>query len=335
MRMWNRKAITLLSVAAILLAFCACDRREPAVPYGSTIPLYEGTPIRTENVPARSAGLYLTPKPKEERNEVSVPKTTPEPRTTQSRSSYMIHVLDVGQADSIIITSADGRHAMLIDAGNSPDGGYIVRKLREYGIKSLEYVICTHPHEDHIGGMSTVLQNYRPDLLIFPMVEYDTAAYDRLLDAIDSLQIKIEEPKVGAVYTLGDSSFKIVAPKNKKYDDINDYSVGIRWNYGENSMLACGDATEISESDMLLTGDLNADIYKTNHHGSFGSNSIMYLAAVSPEYAVITCESGEALPHPRIEKRLSRSGAAVYRTDVNGEVTFVCSQSEIEVSTAR
>lgn len=172
-----------------------------------------------------------------QRSTFAVPKTL--------KVSY----IDVGQADSILIQSNGAN--MLIDAGNREDKNTVINYLKKQGVKKLDVVIGTHPHEDHIGGMSAVLNTFKADKIIMPKVTNNTETFKELITVIKSKGLKITNPKPGAIFKVGNATCTILAPNSSKYDDLNNYSVVIRMTYGNNSFLFEGDAEVQSEKEML------------------------------------------------------------------------------------
>ena len=212
-----------------------------------------------------------------------------------------VHFLNVGQADSTLITCGD--HAMLIDAGNDDDDVPVLNYIQnKQGISHLDYVICTHPHEDHIGAMDAVINSVDVGEVLMPDVTTTTQTFDDLLTSIDGKGLSITVPEVGQSYTLGDASFTILAPVSDYGDDLNNWSIGLKLTYGDSDFIFTGDAEANAESDILSTGiDLDAEVFQAGHHGSSTSNSDALLSAISPDYAVISCGEGNSYGHPNAE----------------------------------
>ncbi len=255
---------------------------------------------------------------------------TPAPAET---SFLKVHFIDVDQGDAILIDT--NGHYMLIDAGQNDKGATVVKYLNKLGIKKLDYVIATHPHNDHIGGIDTVIDAFPINNLIMPAVTIDSETYQDVLNAIEAKKVKTTKAKVGNKYNLGDASFIIISPNGTGYDSLNDYSVGIKLTYGANSFLLAGDIQETSEKEMLENGiDLSADVLKLSHHGSSTSNKNSFLDKVDPEYAVISVGTGNKYEHPHSETMQAMKDRAVnvYRTDEQGTIIFTSDGSAITVN---
>lgn len=240
--------------------------------------------------------------------------TTVEPQTME------VHFLDVGQGDSILIT-CDG-HAMLIDAGDDTKGTAIQNYLTKQNIKSLDYLILTHPDADHIGGAPVIITKFNISKVFVSNFEKDTNSYRKLIQALDDKRLKASTPSVNLKYSLGTAEFTIIAPNNT-YDTPNDSSIVLLLKNGENTFLFTGDAEAEAENDILSTGiDISADVYKVGHHGSKSSTSRKFFRAVDPTYAVISCGEGNSygLPHAETLNTLRIYGVAVYRTDEAGTI---------------
>lgn len=236
-----------------------------------------------------------------------------------------IHYINVAQGDAALI-QCNGKN-MLIDAGKNDKADLVNNYLKEQGIEKLDYIIGTHPHEDHIGGMDIVVDNYEIGKVIMPKVTATTRTYKDVINSINNKNLKITEPKVGTTYELGQATFEILAPNSSSYKDTNNYSVSIKLTFGDNRFIFTGDAEDASEEEMLLNGlELKADVLKVGHHGSYSSTTDEFLAAVNPEYAVISV--GEVNdyghPHDEIMTKLKDNNIEVYRTDENGTVIAIC-----------
>jgi competence protein ComEC len=238
-------------------------------------------------------------------------------------SLLSVNFIDVGQADSILVHTPSG-YNMLVDAGNNDDGDTVTSFLSSQGIKRLDVLIGTHPHEDHIGGMDTVIRQYQIGRIYMPKVTSTTKTFEDVLQAIKNKGLNVNSPVPGSTIPL-DSAIKvqILAPNSSKYEDLNNYSIVIRISYDKTSFLLTGDAENESEKEMLEKGyDLKADVLKVGHHGSSNSTSASFLKAVAPKYAVICVGKDNVYGHPKQEilDRLNQAGAKVFRTDLNGTV---------------
>jgi len=257
-----------------------------------------------------------------------------------TESELRVHFIDVGQADSILVQLPDGQN-MLVDAGNNDDGQTIVDYIKKQGVKRLDYVVATHPHEDHIGGMDTVIQSFPVGKVYAPKVTNNTKTFEDFLLAVKARGLKIT-PAKGPMAVLNNQNglaISFVAPIGDSYDDLNDWSVVTKIQYGKTSFLLTGDAEFQSESEMLLQSptQLKADVLKVGHHGSRYSTTSAFLKAVSPMYAVISVGSDNDYGHPHQEtlKALDGAKVKVYRTDLNGTVIAASNGQTIMFSTLK
>ena len=233
-----------------------------------------------------------------------------------------VHFIDVGQGDSLLAES-DG-HFLLVDAGENDQGDTVIAYLREAGVTSLDYVIGTHPHSDHIGGLDDVIRAFDVKAVILPPVAHTTKTFEDVLDAVQEKNLTLTQPKPGDSYALGDAAFTILAPQADYGDDLNNWSVGIRLACAEGALVACGDAEAQAEEGIAASGlPPSADVLKVGHHGSSTSTSNAFLQAVSPAWAVISCGEGNSYGHPHEEtlKKLEDAGVSVLRTDLLGDIT--------------
>lgn len=241
-----------------------------------------------------------------------------------SADNLTIHFLDVGQADSAIII-CDG-NTLMIDGGNSADSSLIFSYLRNtLKIDHIEYMIATHPHEDHIGGLAGALNACTVGTLYSPVTEYDSRPFQSLKKYADKQGVPISIPSVGDSFSLGGATVQFVSPA-KDYSDINDLSLVARITYGNTSFLFTGDAQTDAEHDMVdALFDLESTLLKVGHHGSDTSSTYVFLRDIMPKYAVISVGSENTYGHPTeaVLSRLSDAGATIFRTDLHG--TIICS----------
>ena len=238
--------ISLLLIAVLMLTVTACDN----VGYidhkkQTKIETQEPSNKSTDNGSNKSESeIGIEESQENNQEEATDPAGTPE-----AEGELKVHFLDVGQGDSILITT--GNNAMLIDAGDRGYGSSVVSYLKKQGVKKLNYLILTHPHADHIGGAVEVINAFEIEKIIMPKVEHTTRTFENLLETIKSKGIKITTPVPGDGYELGSARFKILAPNSSGYKSLNDYSVVIRLTFGNTAFLFTGDAESMSESQIL------------------------------------------------------------------------------------
>lgn len=249
---------------------------------------------------------------------------------SEADQGLRVHFINVGQGDSTLIEK--NGHFMLIDAGERSQGKTVVSYLEKQGVKTLDYVIGTHPHSDHIGGMETVIRNFDVEKIFLPEKEHTTKVYEGLLDAIGDKGLKITLPNPGDTYALGDASFQIISPGKDYGGNLNNWSIGLRLVYGENSFVLCGDAEKDAEKDMAESGfPLKADVLKLSHHGSNTSSYEGFMDQVDPDYGVISCGKNNDYGHPHKEilDMLNKRSIKVLRTDELGTIVAVSDGSKI------
>ena len=244
-----------------------------------------------------------------------------------------VSFIDVGQGDSEFIELPNGE-TMLIDAGTNETGKNVVDYIKSLGYTSIDYVVGTHPHEDHIGGLDDVIKTFDIGSIYMPKVTADTKTFEDVLDAAESKNLMINTAKSGvSIMDTEDLSVKFLAPTLDSYENTNDYSAVVKVVYGDTSYLFTGDAEEFSEN--LITDDVNADVLKVGHHGSSTSTSTEFLKKVSPSSAVISCGKDNSYGHPHSEtlQKLADMGTAVYRTDELGTIVSVSDGKTITFDT--
>ena len=245
-----------------------------------------------------------------------------------------VRFLDVGQGNAVLAEC--GGHYMLIDGGDSTKSSYVVSYLKNLGISELDYVVVSHYDDDHLNGLVGVLNKFQCRLVLSPDYQADTKIYQSYLSVMKRKGFLEIHPSVGQTYELGNAEFTIVCPKNYQYEEENDNSIGIRLRYGSNSFLICGDASAESEADMTASGlTLKSDVYMASHHGSSSSGTDQFLKAVDPSAVVISAGFGNPYGHPAKSamKRIKKTKASLYRTDLQGELIAVSNGKEITWNT--
>ncbi len=258
------------------------------------------------------------------------------PSYVTAEGEMEVHFLDVGNADCIFIRQED--KTLLIDAGERKNAAGIISYLRGHGVKRLDLVIATHPHADHIGAMSEIIETFPISTFIMSFMP-DSATptssiYLSMLEALDTHGVQVDEAQPGEVYELGTARLQILTPLFET-KETNDMSVVSRLTFGDRAFLFTGDAGKEVETELLSSGYvLSADVLKLSHHGSNTGNSSSFLHRVAPRYGMITCGDGNSYGHPHKEplQRLNKLGVTYYRSDKNGTVVFTTDGDAISVS---
>ncbi|MBQ4569084.1 MAG: MBL fold metallo-hydrolase [Ruminococcus sp.] len=251
-------------------------------------------------------------------------------------AGLVLHFIDVGQGDCTLIESK-GRFA-LIDAGERTESNKVVSYLSSAGVESLDFIISTHPHSDHCGGLADVIRNFDTAVLICPDVYTESYVWENVLDAADERGVAYETPNPYEFYQLGDSTVTVLSPKpDAVYSNLNDYSVVCMVEYGNTSALLTGDAEKTVERELVRGSyDLSADILKCGHHGSSTSTCSEFLHAVSPSAAIISCGENNDYGHPHREtiEILQSSHIPSWRTDIHGDIVATSDGNNFYISTS-
>ena len=233
-----------------------------------------------------------------------------------------VHFIDVGQALSVLV-ECDGQF-MLYDGGNVDDGSLIVSYLQSQGVEQLEYVFCSHAHEDHVGGLAAALAYFPAYHVYSPVADASTKCFQDFVKYTQQQGLQVEVPAVGTMWPLGGATVTMLGPV-AQYSDTNDTSIVLRIDYGSTSFLLTGDMEKTAETDLVNSGaNLRADVLQVGHHGSSTSTSYLFLNAVLPEMGIISCGANNKYGHPHEETLsiLRDAGVDVYRTDLQGTITI-------------
>lgn len=256
-----------------------------------------------------------------------------------AKQPLSVHYIDVGQGDSILI-KAEGLN-VLIDAGERGNGETILSYLEAQGVKSLDYVIATHPHSDHIGSMADVLKKIPVANVMMPKLTQKntptTKTYENFLQAVRDSGAKVIAATPGETYSGKRAVLTILGPCQQD-DNLNNMSVVVRLDFGSTSFLFTGDAETPSENAILKKGmDVHADVLKMGHHGSRTSSGNAFLDKVQPAFCVISCGMGNDYGHPHEEtlEKLEKRGITPFRTDQDGTIVIGSDGSTLYCATEK
>ncbi len=256
----------------------------------------------------------------------------------RNENALSVYSIDVGQADSTFFAFPSGE-TLLIDAGNKEDGKEVVGFIKNLGIEKIDYVIATHPHEDHIGGMADVLEFFEIGKFYMPDAINTTVYYEDMLDVLTDKEIDFEIAKAGLLIKDGEEKIEILSPREKKYEDLNHYSVVSKVTYKDTSFLITGDAEAVNEKEMIKTfrNKLSSDVLKVGHHGSSTSSTEEFIKLVDPKIAVISVGKDNDYGHPHRETKATfeKLDIEVLRTDEVGSILIESDGKELDIKTER
>lgn len=248
-----------------------------------------------------------------------------------------VHFVDVGQGDATLVTS--GNQTMLIDTGERDDSNTLIHYLGDMGIKSLDYLIITHPHTDHMGEASEIINQFDTENIIMPRTGSNvptTSIYSTFIKTVKKQNKKTTAAK-DSEFSFGEMKVILYTAK-EEHSDLNNYSVLVKLVHGDNSFLITGDCESEEEKEMISQGfDLSADVLKAGHHGGATSSSAAFLKSVRPQYAVVSCGKDNMYGHPHEQavKRLKKYADYYYCTMNNGTVTFISDGKGLTVETEK
>lgn len=246
-----------------------------------------------------------------------------------------VHYLDVGQGDSIFI-ELPNNVTMLIDAAESYQSENIINYLKNLNYQKIDYVIGTHPHTDHIGGLRDIINTFEIGKIYMPKVVSTTKTYENLLMAIKDKNLKINTAKAGTSIIDTDAlKINILAPNNSTYTELNNYSVVTKITYGTTKLLFMGDAEKLSENE--IKENVTADVIKIGHHGSNTSSSIDFIKKVNAKYGIISVGLNNKYNLPKEETitNWENSGTKIYLTSTNGTITAISDGTNIKIESEK
>ena len=257
------------------------------------------------------------------------------PAVSADGSALTVHYIDVGQADAILLET-EGKF-MLIDGGNKDDSQLVVSYLEQQGVQELEAVICTHAHEDHVGGLPAVLAVYPTKAVYAPTKTYSSKIFDSFLYYVDQQGLDVIIPSPGLVLTMGDMIMTVVGPV-QSYAETNDTSIVLSALFDDTRFIFTGDMEVAAENDMLdywgEQMEWDSTVLKVGHHGSSTSSSYRFLYEADPEYAIVSVgkDNSYGHPHQEILARYADAGIPLFRTDELGHIIVTADGGDVQIT---
>ncbi len=286
-----------------------------------------------------AGGKGIVPSWQTLRARLGVPLQTEESAPQASDGTTTVYVLDVGQGDAVLLCQ-DGSYC-LIDTGPAEAEDALLYDLQTLDVETLDYLVLTHPHADHTGNVRAVLQNFPVAAVLLPSWQpsgEETADWPRhLADYAADSGAEIITAAAGDSFPLGSGTLDILQGGSDDADNVNDASLCTLFTAGDFRFLDTGDAEEAAEQRLLDTygATLHATLFKAGHHGSYTSNSLAFLQAVRPGAVAVSCglDNDYGHPHRAALQNFDEVDAEVYRTDLQGSLTFVWQNNALHVET--
>jgi competence protein ComEC len=315
---------------AVLTPVSLAQTTTPFLAITATSTLIYSLTSTPDEIPSLSTPQISTPT-----IQISVPNTETQLSPAAKNGLLIVHFIDVGQGDSILIETPDERY-ILIDGGDP--NGMALNYLQVKGVKKLDLIIATHPHEDHIGGLVEVLNTIPVAKVITNGEIYTTITYENFLDAISNAGAEYSEVKSGDVVSVGSLSFFVLSPHYIDTNNVNNNSIVLRLVYNNVSFLFMGDAEYEAESSIMRSGvTLKSNIMKIGHHGSNTSSMNSFINIVHPAIAIYSAgfDNSYDLPDLPVLKRFSSLGASIYGTDINGTIIVSTDGTSYQINTTK
>lgn len=335
---WALSGFICCLFASLALVVSPPGTSSPSIPTIVTPQTKITFPTNTSSIPTVTTLLPVS-SPSDTLSTVeTVPVSPTQTPTTAPIGVLHVYVLDVGQGLSVLIIAPSGQ-AALFDGGPIDAGSAVIADLHKYGVERLELVILSHSHEDHEGGLISVLHTIPVDKIVTNGQPNTTSNYEQFLDAALASNAEYVEAALGSSFPLGDLVFQVYSPPAPRpTGDLNHNSLVVRFVYGQHAYLLMGDADQAAEGVILASGlDVRSDVLQAGHHCSSDASSPIFLQAVKPKFAVCSVGAGNPYGHPHTQtlQNLLNVGATVYRTDLNGTISFTSDGANLSVEAER
>jgi len=253
---------------------------------------------------------------------------------TPLENTMEVHYINVGQGDSILVRVNNKN--MLIDSGPKDNRQNLLNYLNSLNINTIDYLIATHPHEDHIGSMNAIIKKYTVNKFFSPKVSTSSKNFELMIESLknNGMKINILNTNTNSLDLGENTKITVLSPlEDENFDNLNNYSAMIKIEYGETSFLFTGDCENLIESNVLSRNKtlLKSDVLKLGHHGSSTSSSEEFLCAVNPSLGIITSGKDNIFGHPHLEtlNLLKKYNIKFYNTAYDNTIILISDGNKI------